>query len=291
VTIEVACDCGRTFKVRDELAGRTGRCPDCDARIRIPEIECRADCFCGKRLTFSVQQLGQTVNCESCGRAVMLTDPRFTPDIEIEQEAADDWPRCPACGTRVRQGDLLTCPECGASLRTGHINYRRSMPRAHRVMRPRTGPPVAKLREASAAPTRPPAPAAMPRFDTSHVAWKDTPQAQLAEGFVEEQGALGEALDFSPGSLSVLDHVLAQARRREDGILAGFLDEVAAYLGEVVTRNLGGAWRRTKDGRTVVAQLPGGKSFDPGSLVRKHLKEKGSFPQTFIALARSLQLA
>ncbi len=37
--IEFDCDCGKSLRVKDELAGRTIRCPECDERITVPEDE------------------------------------------------------------------------------------------------------------------------------------------------------------------------------------------------------------------------------------------------------------
>lgn len=34
--ISVACDCGKSFRVKDELAGRKIRCPHCDTSLRVP---------------------------------------------------------------------------------------------------------------------------------------------------------------------------------------------------------------------------------------------------------------
>src|SRR4051794_26052831 len=35
--IEVACSCGKRFRVHDSRAGRKGRCPDCGATLRGPD--------------------------------------------------------------------------------------------------------------------------------------------------------------------------------------------------------------------------------------------------------------
>jgi hypothetical protein len=38
VSIAVTCDCGRSIKVKDEMAGKKGRCPSCNAVLSIPEV-------------------------------------------------------------------------------------------------------------------------------------------------------------------------------------------------------------------------------------------------------------
>jgi DNA-directed RNA polymerase subunit RPC12/RpoP len=299
MAIPVECSCGRSFRVADKLAGRTGRCPDCGNTIKIPRPLSHADCFCGYRITFAPERAGETIHCDSCGRQVMLTDPDLLPEVEIETEAPDTSPRCPSCMARIMDVELVTCPECGASLRSGRINYRASMPKAQRILRPqfaRGGVPVAHVRVKLPEP-EPPPPAAMPHIDSSHVEWQDSPQAQQAEALADSLGSLGQQLDLSPGSLAILEFVLEQRRESGEGLLAKFLDQVAAYIGEVVTRNLGGRWRRTKDGRLVVAHLPGGRTFDPAGQLRRHLaqppggdEKHTTLVQLFLQLARTLEL-
>lgn len=37
--IPIQCDCGRTLKLKDELAGKRVRCPDCSEMIKVPKAE------------------------------------------------------------------------------------------------------------------------------------------------------------------------------------------------------------------------------------------------------------
>jgi hypothetical protein len=41
--IPVACECGRSFKAKDELAGMKVRCPVCKTPLRVPKPESPAD--------------------------------------------------------------------------------------------------------------------------------------------------------------------------------------------------------------------------------------------------------
>jgi len=34
--INVHCDCGKTLRVKDEYAGRSGKCPACGRRVDVP---------------------------------------------------------------------------------------------------------------------------------------------------------------------------------------------------------------------------------------------------------------
>src|SRR2546423_13177039 len=36
MSIQFTCDCGKSIRVKEELAGRTGRCPECGAKLTIP---------------------------------------------------------------------------------------------------------------------------------------------------------------------------------------------------------------------------------------------------------------
>ncbi len=37
MSIEFDCRCGKTIRVRDDLAGSKMQCPDCDERLVVPE--------------------------------------------------------------------------------------------------------------------------------------------------------------------------------------------------------------------------------------------------------------
>jgi hypothetical protein len=306
VVIEIHCSCGKSMKVSDDLGGRRARCPACKAALEIPLARGETGCFCGFVITFTPGQVGTTLNCPHCDRPVFLTDARFTNELEIEAEVAETWPRCSGCGCRIIDSTSGTCGECGANLRTGKIDFRRSMPRARRIGRSgrpvvSSQVPVARLSPTSegqaappapAVPDEPPPPMAMPHIDDSHVDWVDCEEAQIAEELVDdlaaEIGEYAELLDFSPASLAVLDWVFD--RHRSDGaLLTDFVRSVACYLGEVITRNVGGQWRRSKDGRQVVAHLPGEQSFDPLGQIKKRVPVgQGSFLQLFLDLAKSL---
>jgi hypothetical protein len=39
MSIEVSCPKGHSFKVKDNLAGKTGLCPVCKSRIKVPAIK------------------------------------------------------------------------------------------------------------------------------------------------------------------------------------------------------------------------------------------------------------
>src|SRR5262245_8316928 len=41
--ITLPCNCGRTLKLRDELAGKRIKCPSCEAILKVPEAEVETD--------------------------------------------------------------------------------------------------------------------------------------------------------------------------------------------------------------------------------------------------------
>ena len=43
MSISIACRCGRTLRVKDELGGRRVRCPDCGGTVAVPEWELDED--------------------------------------------------------------------------------------------------------------------------------------------------------------------------------------------------------------------------------------------------------
>ena len=66
--------------------------------------------------------------------------------------------------------------------------------------------------------------------------------------------SFAEALDFTPASLEVVDKYIDQQKwtfEELEGIETGYhplFDDIVAYVGVVIHRNLDGAWIRDKDG-------------------------------------------
>lgn len=87
-----ACPCGKRFKMPAGYAGRTGRCPKCQGRIKIPE-KTRAEaealpsvaekpredlirftCSCGKGLKVPLGSAGRTGRCPKCKKLVKIPE-------------------------------------------------------------------------------------------------------------------------------------------------------------------------------------------------------------------------
>ena len=91
MAIELACSCGKRFAAKDDLAGKTVRCPGCAQPLTIPlpqpvvqpvaaaqeavEIACR----CGARFRAQSHLRGQQVACPRCGGALLVPAPAANP--------------------------------------------------------------------------------------------------------------------------------------------------------------------------------------------------------------------
>jgi hypothetical protein len=101
MAILVRCDCGRSLRVRDELAGRRVRCPDCDEPVEVPEESSRAvparkspvarpeppagtirfRCDCGELLVVKRALAGRWIDCPGCDESL-----RVPADEEDDRE-------------------------------------------------------------------------------------------------------------------------------------------------------------------------------------------------------------
>jgi hypothetical protein len=74
----------------------------------------------------------------------------------------------------------------------------------------------------------------------------DAPPAEIAEILVTGANKNGVAFDYSPESLSAADEFLADLSGRNPMAQAAVGHCVGCYYGEVLRRNLGGEWTKTK---------------------------------------------
>ena len=87
--IKVACRCGQQFAAKDELAGKTVKCPQCSQPLTIPRPQAAA--------------VG--------GNVSSLLD-------EAGMAAATTAARCPSCSAVLPDGAVL-CVQCGYNAKTG----------------------------------------------------------------------------------------------------------------------------------------------------------------------------
>jgi len=92
MTIQVACPCGASFAAKDELAGRSVRCPKCQQPLKIPARAAAAPVAAAKT----------------------ALDDLF----DEEGIGSGGGPRCPKCGQGLKPNAAF-CTKCGLDLRTG----------------------------------------------------------------------------------------------------------------------------------------------------------------------------
>jgi hypothetical protein len=96
LAIRFSCSCGASFTVPDDLAGRAGLCPSCEAPLvapgSLPEAPVastardqpadpfkvvRVDCACGRLVSAPLQHLQEgKARCPSCDRVLVLEESK-----------------------------------------------------------------------------------------------------------------------------------------------------------------------------------------------------------------------
>lgn len=110
--IEVSCDNGHRLKVKDSFAGKTGYCPICHARVKVPKPETplSEDDILGV--------LGDP-SAETTSRAerAPIIDSRFYGDgLSVPPSAKPAQRTCPKCEKPIGYQYSARCPRCGAVL-------------------------------------------------------------------------------------------------------------------------------------------------------------------------------
>ena len=94
MAIKIVCDCGRELKLKDEFAGKKGKCPGCGAVIQVPTPE----------------ETEAQAAAEAAARAEAEAIPE--PPSEVETKP------CVHCRKPIPT-DATFCTHCGTHLRTG----------------------------------------------------------------------------------------------------------------------------------------------------------------------------
>ena len=95
--IKVSCKCGQSFAVKDEMAGKTLKCPKCQQPLPIPA---RA----------------------APSAAAPAPAPQNNQLASLFEEAGfkeHRGPRCPQCGNPLGNPNAILCTHCGFHLQTG----------------------------------------------------------------------------------------------------------------------------------------------------------------------------
>ena len=131
MTLTVNCPNGHVLKVKDECAGKTGRCPHCQAQVTVPLRQGLSDDnvmgFMERpRPPQPPRDAGRTAACRY-GRGIREHSsggegpPVTTPARQAPAEAAHGFTilrrkkSCPQCDNRVSFAFTI-CPRCGTPL-------------------------------------------------------------------------------------------------------------------------------------------------------------------------------
>jgi len=141
--IAVACSCGQKFAAKDELAGKTVKCPKCQKPLKIPggspAAAARGGGATGAQTPQRAQQTGASAPAKPTGGISDLLD-----EVGFSTPKPHAGPRCPACEAPMQPGAVL-CVECGFNVQSGQrlattgeggiaLNARRPMTDAEKMV-------------------------------------------------------------------------------------------------------------------------------------------------------------
>lgn len=108
--IKVACKCGKAFAARDQLAGKTVKCPQCGNPLKIPASQAAAS--------------GKSSAAPNRAAASKPSKPTSSPGAgvgDLLDEAGVEarvGMKCPGCGEKLPQNAVL-CVHCGYNFQLG----------------------------------------------------------------------------------------------------------------------------------------------------------------------------
>ena len=143
--MEIACSCGKSFRVPDHLAGKRVKCPACKQPVVVTPppgtpapaaAAIHVACDCGKSLSVRPQLAGKAVKCPGCGKPLRIpaaptagqpsaADPELTDAADVESlmdevnlKASATGRRCPDCRKDMQPDDVI-CVNYGFNTETG----------------------------------------------------------------------------------------------------------------------------------------------------------------------------
>ena len=115
--VKVQCQsCDKVLKAPDKARGRTLKCPDCAAPIRIPSGKTKAPAAVG-----------------SSRASRQPSEDELLGNIDLSRAEDRATKICPKCAVEITE-DVIECPECGVNIETGQLSERQ------RRKRERKGP-------------------------------------------------------------------------------------------------------------------------------------------------------
>ncbi|MDX1943809.1 MAG: hypothetical protein SFU86_00260 [Pirellulaceae bacterium] len=108
--IKVACACGAAFAAKDELAGRTVKCPKCQQPLKIPAAG-------GSPVATTRTAAPQAPKQRASAPPAPAADHSAFDDVGLGQRAAGTQ-SCPGCGASMPPNAIL-CIKCGYNAKLG----------------------------------------------------------------------------------------------------------------------------------------------------------------------------
>jgi hypothetical protein len=99
--IKVACQCGQAFAIKDEMAGKTLKCPKCQQPLKVPARPAAAS---------AARPAAAPVPAPASSLAGLFEEAGFKEH---------KGPRCPQCAYPLNQPDAVLCTNCGFHLQSG----------------------------------------------------------------------------------------------------------------------------------------------------------------------------
>lgn len=120
MSIQVVCPNGHVLKISDEYAGKTGLCPVCKSRIRVPkpsEDQLSEEAIMGILGTYDPSKAGRKLTDVSdlaAADAPRALKDQVSPDGEADTLGGGPSPpkkSCPHCNREIDVG-MRICPNC-----------------------------------------------------------------------------------------------------------------------------------------------------------------------------------
>ena len=104
MAIKVTCPNGHTLRVKDSLAGKTGLCPTCKARVSVPELK--------RHEEIDESDILQVIGPYDPGKSqVVRPDSPFDGEEVEEKSSKVEMRRCMSCEREI-EAETHICPYC-----------------------------------------------------------------------------------------------------------------------------------------------------------------------------------